>query len=96
MPAPARVAAAPVATGEPEQLGLSYTATVVPESALPWISGELSFAGEEGLLPARVGEDGGVESSVYVTAVVPQSETSPTASVAVARRVVLELSGTDT
>ena len=50
--------AVPVATGDPEQLAPAKSFTVVPMSAEPMILGLLSLAGDEGMVPVRLGGDG--------------------------------------
>jgi hypothetical protein len=69
--------------------------TVEPASAEPEIFGELSFAGDGGVVSRADGADGAVESSTYVTPA-EQPETLPEASVAVALNVVVESSATVT
>ena len=70
--------------------------TVEPASALPEISGALSFAGPAGLDARELGSAGAVESSTYVTEELEQPETLPAASVAVALKVVEVSSATAT
>jgi hypothetical protein len=60
---------------------------------VPEIFGELSFAGEAGVVESELGADGAVESSTYVTPL-EQLETLPAASVAVALKVDVESSAT--
>ncbi len=62
--------------------------TVEPASAVPEISGLLSFAGETGVEARALGSAGAVESSTYVTEELEQALTFPAASVAVALKVV--------
>jgi hypothetical protein len=70
--------------------------TVDPASAEPLIAGELSFAGPAGIAVSEAGPGGAVESSMYVTEALEQAETLPTASVAVALKVVELSSATAT
>src|SRR5262249_9696571 len=62
MPGEEKFAAVSVAAGEPVQLAFAYRFTVEPGSAFPCTFGELSLAGEAGLVPVRVGGSGGVVS----------------------------------
>ena len=62
-PGLAKAAAVPVAAAPPEQSLVVYTRTVEPASAVPLISGLLSFAGETGLEARALGSAGAVESS---------------------------------
>jgi hypothetical protein len=54
-PGLAKAAAVPVAAAPPEQSLVVYTRTVEPASAVPVISGLLSFAGETGLEASEAG-----------------------------------------
>jgi hypothetical protein len=58
-----KAAALPEASTEPEQSKVVYSLTVEPASAVPQISGLLSFAGEAGVEPSAEGAAGAVESS---------------------------------
>src|SRR3954454_9517461 len=84
----------PLTSGVPEQSGVRKMLTVEPDSAWPTISGLLSLAGPTGLVAARCGDSGAVESSTYVTAPVEQAETLPASSVTVAWKVVVVSSST--
>ena len=57
-PGEAKLAAVPVATGEPEHEGLVYTLTVEPAAADPFTRGAFSFAGESGSVSLSVGGAG--------------------------------------
>jgi hypothetical protein len=70
--------------------------TVEPAIAEPMIFGPLLFAGEGGLVLVSVGVAVAVESSTYVIVDEEQADVFPAASVAVARKVVVESSVTDT
>jgi hypothetical protein len=94
-PGELNAAAVPVAAAAPEQSLVVYTRTVEPASAVPEISGLLSFAGETGLEAREPGSPGAVESSTYVTEELEQPDTLPAASVAVALKVVEESFATE-
>ena len=92
-PAAAKVAAAPCTSIPPLQSLDWNTFTVEPASAEPLTSGLFSSAGESGSVSVIDGAAGACESSVYANA--PEhGEALPAASVAVARRFVVWLSGT--
>jgi hypothetical protein len=69
--------------------------TVEPASAVSVISGKLSLPGEAGAVARDDGAAGAVESSTYATPD-EQPEAFPAASVAVAKNVRDESSGTAT
>ena len=96
IPGEANVAAVPLAATALVHVEFVYSFTVEPASALPMIFGALLFAGEAGLVLVSVGCAGAVESSTYVTELDEQAETLPAASVAVASKLVVESSATDT
>jgi hypothetical protein len=62
---------------------------------VPAISGVVLFAGETGTMERPAGTAGAISSSVYVIPIVEQGDV-PTMSVALAKNVVVELSGTFT
>ena len=84
-PGLAKAAAVPVAAAAPEQSLVVYTRTVEPASALPEISGLLSFAGETGLEARPLGRPGAVES--YVKAIVEMTAALAPVSVTCTRTV---------
>jgi hypothetical protein len=77
-----------VPAGASEHSASVYSRTTAPGSVVPLIEGVVSFAGDPGLLPVIVSDEGSVESSTYVTGS-EQPDALPAASVAVARKAVV-------
>lgn len=88
-------AAVPETAGVPVHPITVYSLIVAGASAKPLTFGWLLFAGEAGIVALMDGADGALESSTYLRSG-EHGEALPAASVAVARKEVVELSGTDT
>jgi hypothetical protein len=90
-------AATPEPAAGPPQSGVRYRVTTVSSSAVPRRVGlTLALVGEAGSEPVRTGALGAWSSCTKVTPSSLQREVLPAASVAVAKKVVEELGGTDT